>query len=62
MEQSEFYMDGYRDRINGHSYRAPSMSFRLANSPWNDYDKGWADAQAKIQEQSRNDTKQFLND
>lgn len=62
MEQSEFYRDGYTDRMNGSSYRAPSMSQRLANSPWNDYDRGWADAQKKMQEQAPSDARRFLND
>ena len=62
MEQSEFYRDGYTDRMNGNAYKAPSMSQRLANSPWNDYDKGWSDAQRRIQEQSSQDGRKFLND
>jgi hypothetical protein len=62
MEQSEFYQNGFSDRMNGVQYRAPSMSQRLADSPWNDYDRGWADAQRKIQEQSTTDTRKFLND
>ena len=66
MEQSEFYRDGYEDYISGKQYRAKPMSMRLANSPWNEYDRGWSDAQTAVAEQARRDIRnyerRFLND
>jgi len=67
MEQNDiyrasFYRDGYNDRTSGNQYRALPMSMRLADSPWNEYDKGWADAQKKIQSESVDDSRKFLSD
>jgi hypothetical protein len=59
MEQSEYYNNGYSDYMSGVPYRAPSMSFRLANSPWNEYDKGWAAAQSKVNEQIKEEERRL---
>ena len=67
MAPNEYYDNGYDDYINRRPYRAPVMSLRLADSPWNDYDRGWfaasqLAAQNKMKEQVREEERKFLSE